>query len=60
MCTDSNMAADHIALMLVRYNKDLNINKFLLRASSQSREWWALSVYVFIVSNIDSEKKLKE
>ncbi|XP_026315173.1 putative helicase mov-10-B.1 [Hyposmocoma kahamanoa] len=39
VCTDSNMAADHIALMLVRYNKILNINNFLLRANSQNREW---------------------
>ncbi|KAJ2938788.1 hypothetical protein O0L34_g3409 [Tuta absoluta] len=39
VCTDSNMAADHIALMLLKYNKQLKINKFILRANSENREW---------------------
>lgn len=39
VCTDSNMAADQIALMLVKYNKKLKIQNFLLRANSRSRVW---------------------
>ncbi|KAL0819791.1 hypothetical protein ABMA28_007830 [Loxostege sticticalis] len=51
VCTDSNMAADHIALMLMRYNKVLNINNFLLRANSQSREWTVMPAALAPVSN---------
>ncbi|XP_032521276.2 RNA helicase Mov10l1-like [Danaus plexippus] len=51
VCTDSNMAADHIALMLLKYNKMLNISNFLLRASSQSREWSVLPSGLAAVSN---------
>ncbi|CAG9565265.1 unnamed protein product [Danaus chrysippus] len=51
VCTDSNMAADHIALMLLKYNKMLNISNFLLRASSQSREWSVLPSGLASVSN---------
>ncbi|XP_046971211.1 putative helicase MOV-10 isoform X2 [Vanessa cardui] len=51
VCTDSNMAADHIALMLMQYNKKLNIGNFLLRASSQSREWSVMPPGLAPVSN---------
>ncbi|XP_063831408.1 putative helicase mov-10-B.1 [Ostrinia nubilalis] len=51
VCTDSNMAADHIALMLMRYNKVLNINNFLLRANSRSREWTVMPAELAPVSN---------
>nr|XP_026489735.1 putative helicase mov-10-B.1 [Vanessa tameamea] len=51
VCTDSNMAADHIALMLMHYNKQLNISNFLLRASSQSREWSVMPPALAGVSN---------
>ncbi|XP_014371932.2 putative helicase mov-10-B.1 [Papilio machaon] len=51
VCTDSNMAADHIALMLLRYNKQLNISNFLLRGCSQSREWSVMPQELAQVSN---------
>ncbi|XP_049877513.1 putative helicase mov-10-B.1 [Pectinophora gossypiella] len=51
VCTDSNMAADHIALMLLKYNEELNINKFILRANSQNREWSIMPPELVAVSN---------
>ncbi|XP_038206688.1 putative helicase mov-10-B.1 [Zerene cesonia] len=51
VCTDSNMAADHIALMLLKYNEKLNIKNFLLRANSQSREWTVMPSALAPVSN---------
>ncbi|XP_073950625.1 putative helicase MOV-10 isoform X2 [Choristoneura fumiferana] len=51
VCTDSNMAADHIALMLARYNKKLNINNFILRANSKSRVWSVMPPELIPVSN---------
>ncbi|XP_013171065.1 PREDICTED: putative helicase mov-10-B.1 [Papilio xuthus] len=54
VCTDSNMAADHIALMLFKYNKELNINNFLLRGCSRSREWSTMPQELARVSNGDS------
>ncbi|CAK1552284.1 unnamed protein product [Leptosia nina] len=51
VCTDSNMAADHIALMLLQYNKRLNINNFIFRANSQSREWTVMPSALHPVSN---------
>ncbi|XP_039757994.1 putative helicase MOV-10 [Pararge aegeria] len=51
VCTDSNMAADHIAMMLLQYNKKLNISNFLLRANSQSREWTVMPSALKPVSN---------
>ncbi|XP_050354103.1 RNA helicase Mov10l1-like isoform X2 [Nymphalis io] len=51
VCTDSNMAADHIALMLLKYNKKLNITNFLIRANSQSREWSVMPPALACVSN---------
>ncbi|XP_034833904.1 putative helicase MOV-10 [Maniola hyperantus] len=51
VCTDSNMAADHIAMMLLQYNKQLNISNFLLRANSQSREWTVMPAALAPVSN---------
>lgn len=51
VCTDSNMAADHIALMLLKYNKELNINNFILRANSQSRVWSVMPSELAPVSN---------
>ncbi|XP_045490449.1 RNA helicase Mov10l1 [Pieris rapae] len=51
VCTDSNMAADHIALMLLQYNKQLNITNFLFRANSQCREWTVMPPALAPVSN---------
>ncbi|XP_063539362.1 RNA helicase Mov10l1-like [Cydia strobilella] len=51
VCTDSNMAADHIALMLLKYNKELNINNFILRANSQTRVWSVMPSELAPVSN---------
>ncbi|CAG9789159.1 unnamed protein product [Diatraea saccharalis] len=51
VCTNSNMAADHIALMLLNYNKRLNINNFILRANSQTREWTVMPTELHPVSN---------
>ncbi|XP_053613519.1 putative helicase mov-10-B.1 isoform X2 [Plodia interpunctella] len=51
VCTDSNMAADHIAVMLLHYNKTLNITNYLLRANSQSREWSVMPPVLAPVSN---------
>ncbi|XP_072930026.1 putative helicase mov-10-B.1 [Epargyreus clarus] len=51
VCTDSNMAADHIALILLQYNKMLNYSNFLLRANSQSREWSVMPPALASVSN---------
>ncbi|CAK1583468.1 unnamed protein product [Parnassius mnemosyne] len=51
VCTDSNMAADHIAVMLLKYNKTLNISNFLIRANSQSREWTVMPPALAPVSN---------
>ncbi|XP_050672000.1 uncharacterized protein LOC126970236 [Leptidea sinapis] len=51
VCTDSNMAADHIALQLLQYKKQLNINNFMLRANSQTREWKLMPPALANVSN---------
>ncbi|XP_023954942.1 putative helicase MOV-10 [Bicyclus anynana] len=51
VCTDSNMAADHIAMMLLQYNKKLNMPNFLLRGNSQSREWTVMPSALAPVSN---------
>ncbi|XP_059053371.1 putative helicase mov-10-B.1 [Achroia grisella] len=51
VCTDSNMAADHIAEMLLKYNEKLNINNFILRANSQTREWTVMPPVLRSVSN---------
>ncbi|XP_068619032.1 putative helicase mov-10-B.1 isoform X2 [Battus philenor] len=51
VCTDSNMAADHIAVMLLKYSKTLNIKNFLLRGNSQSREWTVMPPELAPVSN---------
>ncbi|KAM3962461.1 putative helicase mov-10-B.1 [Aphomia sociella] len=51
VCTDSNMAADHIAVMLLQYNKQLNINNFIFRANSQNREWNVMPSVLAPVSN---------
>ncbi|CAH0728278.1 unnamed protein product, partial [Brenthis ino] len=51
VCTDSNMAADHVALALIEYNKKLNISNFLLRANSQNREWSVMPAALAPVSN---------
>ncbi|KAI5643204.1 AAA domain-containing protein [Phthorimaea operculella] len=51
VCTDSNMAADHIALMLLKYNKELKINRFILRANSENREWSIMPPELIPVSN---------
>ncbi|XP_060805103.1 uncharacterized protein LOC106136235 [Amyelois transitella] len=51
VCTDSNMAADHIAVMLLQYKKVLNISNYLLRANSQSREWTVMPPVLAPVSN---------
>ncbi|RVE55283.1 hypothetical protein evm_000181, partial [Chilo suppressalis] len=51
VCTDSNMAADHIALMLLKFNKQLKISNFLFRANSQNREWSVMPTELHPVSN---------
>ncbi|KAG6438499.1 hypothetical protein O3G_MSEX000020 [Manduca sexta] len=51
VCTDSNMAADHIALTLLKYNSTLQIQNFLLRANSQMREWTVMPRELIEVSN---------
>ncbi|CAG4986430.1 unnamed protein product [Colias eurytheme] len=51
VCTNSNMAADHVALMLLQFHKKLNINNFLFRANSQSREWTMMPPELAPVSN---------
>ncbi|XP_026734612.1 putative helicase mov-10-B.2 [Trichoplusia ni] len=38
VCTDSNMAADHVATMIIRYSHMFG-DKFMLRASSKFRNW---------------------
>ncbi|KAJ0169184.1 hypothetical protein K1T71_015311 [Dendrolimus kikuchii] len=42
VCTDSNMAADHVASVLIQYKSELPMEKFILRASSQFRVWETL------------------
>ncbi|XP_073950288.1 putative helicase mov-10-B.1 [Choristoneura fumiferana] len=39
VCTDSNMAADHVASKLVRYRKLFSDKEFILRANSEFRPW---------------------
>ncbi|CAH2045675.1 unnamed protein product, partial [Iphiclides podalirius] len=51
VCTDSNMAADHIAVMLLQYKKVLKVNDYLLRANSQAREWSVMPSVLVPVSN---------
>ncbi|CAH0594126.1 unnamed protein product [Chrysodeixis includens] len=51
VCTDSNMAADHVATMIIRYSHMFG-QKFMLRASSKFRNWYALAKEDPI-SNID-------
>lgn len=51
VCTDSNMAADHIAVMLLQYNKKLNIANFIFRANSQTREWNVMPPVLAPISN---------
>lgn len=42
VCTDSNMAADHVATMLIKYADLFHNHNFLLRASSMYRVWETL------------------
>ncbi|KAI5643200.1 AAA domain-containing protein [Phthorimaea operculella] len=42
VCTESNMAADHIAVSLVKYARSFLQKKFLLRACSKTRDWKTL------------------
>ncbi|KAJ0173743.1 hypothetical protein K1T71_010892 [Dendrolimus kikuchii] len=42
VCTDSNMAADHVASVLIQYKSEFPMEKFILRASSQFRVWETL------------------
>lgn len=39
VCTDSNMAADHVASKLVRYRKLFSEKEFIIRANSEFRPW---------------------
>ncbi|KAJ2938784.1 hypothetical protein O0L34_g3405 [Tuta absoluta] len=50
VCTDSNMAADHVATMLIKY-ADKFEQKFLLRANSQFRVWETLPQCLIKFSN---------
>ncbi|KAM3962460.1 LOW QUALITY PROTEIN: putative helicase mov-10-B.1 [Aphomia sociella] len=51
VCTNSNMAADHIASMLLQYRTKLKISNFIFRANSQSREWKVMPSALKPVSN---------
>ncbi|XP_075982823.1 putative helicase mov-10-B.2 [Anticarsia gemmatalis] len=42
VCTDSNMAADHVATMLIKYTHLFAQDRLLLRASSKYRVWETL------------------
>ncbi|CAB3246161.1 unnamed protein product [Arctia plantaginis] len=42
VCTDSNMAADHVATMLIKYSHLFAQEKLLLRANSKFRVWETL------------------
>ncbi|KAI5643202.1 AAA domain-containing protein [Phthorimaea operculella] len=50
VCTDSNMAADHVATMLIAYADKFG-PKFLLRANSQFRVWETLPKCLYKFSN---------
>ncbi|XP_063539348.1 RNA helicase Mov10l1-like [Cydia strobilella] len=39
VCTDSNMAADHVATLLIKYADKFPEEEFLLRANSEFRVW---------------------
>ncbi|KAM3962459.1 putative helicase mov-10-B.1 [Aphomia sociella] len=51
VCTESNMAADHIAVMLLQYDKKLNVTNFIFRANSRYREWNVMPSVLESVSN---------
>ncbi|XP_059053361.1 putative helicase mov-10-B.1 [Achroia grisella] len=51
VCTHSNMAADHIAVMLLEYNKKMKIDKFILRGNSRCRDWSMMPPVLGPVSN---------
>lgn len=40
VCTDSNMAADHVASQIIKYAHQFKKDKFLLRANSNIRNWY--------------------
>ncbi|XP_062532156.1 RNA helicase Mov10l1 isoform X2 [Bombyx mori] len=56
VCTDSNMAADNVATMLIKYAKKFPSEKFLLRASSFYRTWATLPECLHAFSNGTSTK----
>ncbi|KAG6438503.1 hypothetical protein O3G_MSEX000019, partial [Manduca sexta] len=51
VCTDSNMAADHVAAALVKYRTRFPQKNFLLRANSKLRAWETLPESVAPFSN---------
>ncbi|KAJ8724040.1 hypothetical protein PYW07_008020 [Mythimna separata] len=42
VCTDSNMAADHVATMIIKYSHMFSKENFLLRSNSKFRTWETL------------------
>lgn len=42
VCTDSNMAADHVATLLIKYSHMFHTHNWLLRANSKFRMWETL------------------
>ncbi|XP_022817398.1 putative helicase mov-10-B.1 [Spodoptera litura] len=51
ICTDSNMAADHVACMLIKYKHMFPKDKWLLRANSKFRNWDTLPECLYKFSN---------
>uniref|UniRef100_A0A2H1VG04 RNA helicase n=1 Tax=Spodoptera frugiperda TaxID=7108 RepID=A0A2H1VG04_SPOFR len=51
ICTDSNMAADHVASMLIKYKHMFPKGKWLLRANSKFRNWETLPECLYKYSN---------
>ncbi|KAF9414337.1 hypothetical protein HW555_007734 [Spodoptera exigua] len=51
VCTDSNMAADHVASMLIQYSHLFPKSNWLLRANSKFRNWETLPKCLLKYSN---------
>lgn len=51
VCTDSNMAADHVATLLIQYADKFPKEEFLLRANSEFRVWETMPAILGPYSN---------
>ncbi|XP_063387699.1 RNA helicase Mov10l1-like [Cydia fagiglandana] len=51
VCTDSNMAADHVATLLIQYADKFPEEEFLLRANSEFRVWETMPAILGPYSN---------